>query len=448
MQTFERVNTADQVIQDCKDYTIFDWAAQNVIKPLAISHAKGIYIWDLNGKRYLDFNSQLMSVNIGHGDERVIAAIQEQVAKLPYCHPNFATEPRAELGKLLNEVTPPSIQKFLFTNGGAEAVESAIRIARAYTGKHKIISRYRSYHGSTFGAMSLTGEPRRWAAEPGMPGVVRVQDPYTYRCLYCKTEGGCNLNCLRSVEEVIEFEGAQNIAAIIMESVTGTNGIIIPPQGYWQGLRELCDKHNILLIADEVMAGFGRTGKWFAIEHYGVQPDMMTMAKGLTSSYVPLGALGISAKIAEKFGDTPLPYGLTYNSHTLALAAAVATIKVYQEDHLVENAAKMGEILKAELQKICDKHPAVGEVRAIGLFSIIELVKDKQTREPFVPFNPKAVDMAVMNQIGAKMREDGLWTFIRWNTIFICPPLIINEEQLREGLAIVDNALNLADASL
>jgi taurine--2-oxoglutarate transaminase len=438
--------STDEILQACRDYTLYDWSAQASVKPLAISHAKGVYLWDTDGKRYLDFNSQLMNVNIGHCDDRVIRAVSEQVAKLPYVLPGHATEPRAELGKLLNELTPASLSKAFFTNGGTEAVEAAIRIARTYTGRHKIIARYRSYHGATFGAMSLTGEPRRWSSEPGMQGVVRVLDPYEYRCNFCK--GACNMNCLNHVEEVIQFEGPQNVAAIIMESVTGTNGIIIPPDGYWQGLRELCDKYGILLIADEVMAGFGRTGKWFAIEHWGVQPDMMTMAKGITSGYVPLGALMVSPAIAERFENSPLPFGLTYNSHTLALATAIATIKVYKEDNLIENAATVGKFLKAELEKLRDKHPSVGEVRAIGLFSVMELVKDRKTREPLVPFNPKPAEMGVMNQIGGFLRQNGVLALVRWNSIFCNPPLCITEEQLQEGLVLLDQALDIADKSL
>jgi taurine--2-oxoglutarate transaminase len=440
--------TTDEILKYSREYTLYDWAAQSATKPLAIDHARGVYLWDTEGKRYLDFNSQLMNVNIGHGDERVIKAIQEQAAKVTYVVTSLTTEARAELGQLLNRITPASLSKAFFTNGGAEAVEAAIRVARNYTGKHKILARYRSYHGATFGAMSLTGEPRRWAAEPGMPGVVRFQDPYQYRCLYCKDEGGCNMNCLNSVEEVIQFEGPQNIAAIIMESVTGTNGIIIPPDGYWQGLRELCNKYGILLIADEVMSGFGRTGKWFAIEHWGVEPDMMTMAKGITSGYVPLGALMVSPAIAEKYEASPFPYGLTYNAHALALATAVATIKVYEEDNLIENAAKMGVVLKTELEKIAERHPSVGEVRGIGLFSVIELVKDKKTREPFVPFNPKPAEMAVMNKLNAQLRQEGLLTLVRWNTLFCNPPLCITEGQLCEGLEIIDRALTIADESL
>jgi taurine--2-oxoglutarate transaminase len=419
------------------------------MQPMVIDRAKGIYFWDTDGKRYMDFNSQLMCVNIGHGDERVINAVKAQMDSLCYVAPTAATTPiRAELGRLLKEITPGNLSKAFFTNGGAEANENAVKIARMVTGRHKIIARYRSYHGGTSGAMTLTGDPRRWAAEPGMPGVVRAMDPYRYRCRFCGDKPACSMDCLNNVEDVIMFEGAQNIAAIIVEPVTGTNGIIIPPDGYMQGLRQLCTQHGIMLICDEVMSGFGRTGKWFAVDHWNVTPDIMTLAKGLTSAYVPLGATMVTDTIAEFFEDRPLYAGLTYNAHPVGCAAAVACINVYKEDNLIENARRMGEVLKVELNKLKDRHPSIGDVRSIGLFSLVELVKNRETREPMTPYNPKASELGPMPQFNAFLRQNGLFTFVRWNTFFINPPLIITEEQLREGLEIIDQALEITDRAV
>ena len=447
------MTTADlsrqEILDLSRETTLYEWTAQKAMQPMVVDRAKGIYFWDADGKRYMDFNSQLMCVNIGHGDARVIDAVKAQMDNLCYVAPTAATTSiRAELGRLLKEITPGNLSKAFFTNGGAEANENAIKIARMVTGRHKIIARYRSYHGGTAGAMTLTGDPRRWAAEPGIPGVVRAMDPYRYRCRFCGDRPACTLDCLNNVEDVIMFEGAQNIAAVIVEPVTGTNGIIVPPDGYMQGLRELCTRHGIMLIADEVMSGFGRTGKWFAVDHWGITPDIMTMAKGLTSAYVPLGATMVTDTIADYFEDKPLYAGLTYNAHPVGCAAAVACINVYKEDNLIENARKMGEILKVELERLKERHPSVGDVRSLGLFSIVELVKDRATREPMTPYNPKASELGPMPQFNAFLRQNGLFTFVRWNTFFINPPLIITEEQLREGLAIIDQALEITDQAV
>jgi taurine---2-oxoglutarate transaminase len=438
-----------EILDLSRETTLYEWTAQKAMQPMVVDRAKGIYFWDADGKRYMDFNSQLMCVNIGHGDERVINAVKAQMDTLCYVAPTAATTPiRAELGRLLQEITPGNLAKAFFTNGGAEANENAIKIARMVTGRHKIIARYRSYHGGTAGAMTLTGDPRRWAAEPGIPGVVRAMDPYRYRCRFCGDKPACTLDCLNNVEDVIMFEGPQNIAAVIVEPVTGTNGIIIPPDGYMQGLRELCTRHGIMLICDEVMSGFGRTGEWFAVNHWNVVPDIITMAKGLTSAYVPLGATMVTDSIAEYFEDRPLYAGLTYNAHAVGCAAAVACINVYKEDNLIENARRMGEILKVELNKLKERHPSVGDVRSIGLFSIVELVKDRATREPMTPYNPKPSEMGPMPQFNAFLRQNGLFTFVRWNTFFVNPPLIITEEQLREGLTIIDQALEITDQAV
>lgn len=441
--------TTQEIIDLSRQTTLYEWTAQSTITPLVVDRAQGIYFWDTDGKRYMDFNSQLMCVNIGHGDQRVIDAVKAQMEQVCYVAPTTSTTAiRAELGRLLQEITPGNLSKAFFTNGGAEANENAIKIARWVTGRHKIIARYRSYHGATAGAITLTGDPRRWAAEPGIPGVVRAMDPYRYRCRWCGDQPACTMDCLQHIEDIIMFEGPQTIAAVIVETITGTNGIIIPPDGYLQGLRALCTKHGILLICDEIMAGFGRTGKWFGVDHWNVVPDIMTVAKGLTSAYVPLGATIVTDEIAARFDDRPLYAGLTYNSHSVGCAAAVACINVYKSDNLIENARAMGEILQVELNKLKEKHPSVGDVRAIGLFSLIELVKNRQTREPMTPYNPTASELGSMPKLNAFLRQHGLYTLVRWNTVFINPPLSITEEQLREGLAIIDAALDIADRAI
>ena len=438
-----------EILDISRETTLYEWTAQKVMKPMVIDHAKGIYMWDADGKRYIDFNSQLMCVNIGHSDQRVIDAVTAQMQKVCYIAPTAATTaPRAELGRLLQEVTPGNLSKAFFTNGGAEANENAIKIARMVTGRHKILVRYRAYHGATAGAITLTGDPRRWAAEPGIPGVVRIPDFYPYRAGKELDDPEYAASVLNATEDIIQFEGPHTIAAMIIETVVGTNGILIPSGAYLRGLRELCNKYGILLIADEVMSGFGRTGEWFAVDHWGVVPDMMTLAKGLTSAYVPLGATMVTDTIAEYFEDHPLYAGLTYNAHSVGCAAGVACINIYKEDKLVENARAMGEILKAELAKLKEKHPSIGDARAIGLFSLVELVKDRATREPLTPYNPRPDQLGPMPAFNAFLRENGLFTFVRWNTFFVNPPLCITEEQLREGLSIIDRGLEIVDRAV
>jgi taurine--2-oxoglutarate transaminase len=438
-----------EILDFSRETTLYEWSTQKSMQPMVVEHAKGIYFWDVDGKRYMDFNSQLMCVNIGHGDERVLNAIKQQLDQLCYVAPTAATTAvRAQLGVLLALLTPGNLTKAFFTNAGAEANENAVKMARAFTGRHKILARYRSYHGATAGAITLTGDPRRWPAEPGMPGVVRIPDTYPYRCRFCQRHGSCTLDCLNSVQDIITFEGSQTIAAIIIEPVVGTNGLLIPPDGYLQGLRELCTRYGILLICDEVMSGFGRTGKWFAVDHWHVVPDIMTIAKGLTSAYVPLGATVVTDTIADFFEEQPLSAGLTYNAHPIGCAAAVACIQVYQADHLIENAAHMGEILKTELNQLKEKHPSIGDVRAIGLFSLVELVKNRRSREPMTPYNPKPDELGPMPQFNAFLREHGLFTFVRWNTFFVNPPLCITKDQLLEGLAIIDQALEITDRAV
>ena len=430
--------TGEQMVALTKKHTLFEWSAQSKVDPIPVARAKGIYFWTPEGKRFIDFNSQLMSVNIGHGDPRVIEAISKQASVLAYANPFMATEPRARLGAKLAAITPGDIDTFFFTNGGAEANENAIKIARQFTGRHKILARYRSYHGGTAGAMALTGDPRRWAAEPGMPGVIRVFDPYHGIARGWDTTE----QALSTIEEVIQLEGPQTIAAFILEPVTGTNGVLVPPDGYLQGVREICTKHGILMIADEVMAGFGRTGKWFAVEHWNVVPDLICMAKGLTSSYLPLGAVGMRHHIAQYFQDKVFYGGLTYNSHPMGCAAALATIAVYEEDHLIDNAREMGTVLKSLLADLAAKHPSVGAVRSIGLFGIVELIRNRTTKEPMAPFNGTSPEMAAL---GKFFREQGLYTFVRWNTFFTNPPLCIKESEMREAFAILDRGLEITD---
>lgn len=427
-----------EIVDLARRHTLFEWSAQNQVDPIPVAGAKGVYFWTPDGKRYLDFNSQLMCVNIGHGDERVVAAIQRQAATLAYANPFMATEPRARLGEKLAAITPGDIDTFFFTNGGAEANENAIKLARCMTGRHKILARYRSYHGATAGSMSLTGDPRRWQVEPGIPGVVHVLDPY--HGIQRGWEDAAS--SLAMLEEVIQLEGPHTIAAFILEPVTGTNGILVPPEGYLQGVRALCDKHGILMIADEVMSGFGRTGEWFAVDHWKVVPDLLTMAKGLTSAYVPLGAVGMQQHVAQHFRDRVFYGGLTYNSHPLACAAALATIEVYEQDDLIANARRMGRLMADLLAGLETRHPSVGAVRSIGLFGIVELIRNRKTREPMAPFNGTSPEMSAL---GRRFRENGLYTFVRWNTFFTNPPLSITEAELREGFDIIDRALATTD---
>jgi taurine---2-oxoglutarate transaminase len=441
----------DEILPSSMEHGFWTWSAQGKVAPIPVKRAKGVYFWDVEEKRYLDLNSMVMCANIGHGDERVIEAIVSQARELTFAGPHMATRPRAALGKLLAEITPGDLNRFLFTLGGADANENAIKLARAYTGKHKILARYRSYHGATAGAMALTGDPRRVAWEPNlMPGVVHFLDPYRYRSTFHRTnpditEEEFSRDYLNHLEEIINYEGPQTIAAIILETITGTNGIIIPPDGYLAGVRKICDRYGILLIADEVMSGFGRTGKWFAIDHWQVVPDLMTMAKGLTSAYAPLGAVAMRPKIAEYFHDKVFQSGLTYNSHPLSLAAAIANIQVIRDDHLVERSHKMGPVLRRMLSDLGEQHPSIGDVRNIGLFGIIELVRDRNTKEPLAPFDGTSPEMAAFRKY---MLDNGVFLYTHWHTVLIIPPLIITEEQLSEGMAIMDKALEITDQAV
>jgi len=442
----------DQILPLSRQHVFWTWSAQAKVNPIPVARAEGVYFWDVDGKRYLDFNSMTMCVNIGHGNQTVIRAMQEQAAALPYAAPVMATKIRALASKAVADVTPGGkLSKILFTLGGADANENAIKLARGYTGKFKILTRYRSYHGATAGAMALTGDPRRTAWEPGlMPGVVHFLDPYRYRSTFHRThpdisEADFCLDYLNHLEEIIRYEGPETIAAILIESVTGTNGIIIPPEGYLQGVRALCDKYGIVMIADEVMSGFGRTGKWFAVDNWNVVPDIITMAKGLTSAYAPLGAVAMKPEIAAAFDERVYKGGLTYTSHPVSLAAAVANIHVMRQERLVEHAASMGLVLNRMLKDLGEAHPSVGEVRNIGLFGVIEIVKDRRTKEPMAPWNGTSPEMTAFRKF---CLDNGLFLYTHWHTALIIPPLIITEEQLREGIEILDRALEITDRAV
>lgn len=431
----------EEIVRLCKKHTVFSWAAQGKVNPPVVDRAEGIHFWDSAGKRYIDFNSQLMCVNIGHRHPKVIAAIREQADKLMFSWPGSATEPRARLGQLLSEVVPGDINKFFFTNGGAEANEAAIKIARLFTGRQKILSRYRSYHGGTHGAMQLTGDPRRWATEPGAPGFVKIMDPVPYRYSFGDSDEAQTSNHLQYLAEVIDYEGPQNIAALFIEPVTGTNGIQAPPKGWLEGLQALLRKHGILLVADEVMAGFGRTGKMFSFQHADVQPDIVCMAKGLTSAALPLGAMGMRDHIAKHFEDNVFWSGLTYSSHAMGIAAGIAAIGVLQSEGLVDNAARMESVMRKHMAELRAKHPSVGACRATGLFGAIDFKRNAKG-DPLSGYNETHPAVA---KLVATLFDKGLFTLSHWNMIFCNPPLCINEEQLGEAFAIIDDALSITD---
>ncbi|MEU6662476.1 aspartate aminotransferase family protein [Streptomyces sp. NPDC046821] len=429
-------------------HVFHSWSAQELIDPLAVAGAEGSYFWDYDGNRYLDFTSGLVFTNIGYQHPKVVAAIQEQAASLTTFAPAFAIEARSEAARLIAERTPGDLDKIFFTNGGAEAVENAVRMARLHTGRPKVLSAYRSYHGATTTAINLTGDPRRFASDQGAAGVVRFWAPFLYRsAFYAQTEQEECERALQHLEDTITYEGPATIAAIILETVPGTAGIMTPPPGYLQGVRELCDRYGIVFILDEVMAGFGRTGTWFAADLYDVTPDLMTFAKGVNSGYVPLGGVAISGAIAETFAKRPYPGGLTYSGHPLACAAAVATINVMAEERVVENAAHLGETLIGPgLRDLAERHPSVGEVRGVGMFWALDLVKNKETREPLTPYNATGEANAPMAAFGAAAKKNGLWPFINMNRTHVVPPCNITEAEAKEGLAALDDALTVADS--
>jgi taurine--2-oxoglutarate transaminase len=439
--------TEEQVRVDDRAHVFHSWSAQGLIDPLPIASAEGSHFTDYSGKRYLDFSSQLVNVNIGYQHPKLVAAIQEQAARLTTIAPGFANDARSEAARLIAELAPGDLDKVFFTNAGAEAVENALRMARVHTGRHKVMAAYRSYHGATAGAIAVTGDPRRWASEPSTPGVVRYWGPYLYRsAFHAQTEEEESARALQHLRDLIMVESPQTIAAILLETVVGTNGVLVPPPGYLQGVREICDEHGIVMIADEVMAGFGRCGEWFGVDHWGVTPDLITFAKGVNSGYVPLGGVVISGPVAQTFDQRVYPGGLTYSGHPLACASAVASINIFKEEGIIEHARSLGDdVIGPGLRELAERHPSVGEVRGLGVFWALELVRDRHTREPLVPFNAAGADAKPMSDFAAACKARGLWPFTHFNRTHVVPPCTTTADEVREGLAILDGALTVAD---
>jgi len=438
------LSETQEILQDNFDSTVFVWSKQQGISPIAVKYAKGVYLYDYDDKRYIDFSSGLMNVNIGHGNQRVTEAVVRQMQEVSYVTPYCVTKVRGELGKKLAEICPGDLNKAYFTLCGATSIEAAIKMARSYTGRHKIISRYQSYHGATYGALSVGGDPRKLPDDSQQsPNFVHVDIPYRYR--WNHDEASLLTDSVEQLERIIAYEGPGNVAAILLEGESGTSGCLQYPVGYLKAVRDICDKYGILLIIDEVMSGFGRTGKWFGFENHGIVPDMVTMAKGITSGYVPFGCLMITDKIAAKYNDTVLATGMTYNAHPVGCAAALETIKIYEDENLIENAAEMGRYVAEQAELMKQKHPCIGDFRTTGLLGCFEIVKNRATKEPMAPFNAKPEEMAVMSKVGAKIRELGMYTFVRWSYVFVAPPLCVTKEQVDEGLAIISEALKIAD---
>ena len=441
------LKSGKEISETSKQYNLHSWSVQGAIKPKTMSGGEGIYFWDGEGKRYYDMSSQLVNLNIGYGNKQVIEAIKDQAERLAFAAPSFAIDVRSQLAKTLVSLAPKNMGKVFFTLAGADANENAIKIAKMVTGRHKIFSRYRSYHGSTYGAANLTGEPRRYTCEPGIPGFVKFFDPYVYRApLPFENDEAATAYYIGQLREQILYEGRESIAAIFLESITGSNGIIIPPKGYMKGIRALCDEFGILMVCDEVMSGFGRTGKWFAINHYDVEPDMITFAKGITCGYAPLGGVLVSQAIADHFDDHLLSCGLTYSAHPLGCAAGLATLEVYKELNLIEETVHKGKLLGLLLEQMKVKHPCVGDVRYIGLFSAVELVKDKGTKEALVAYGKDPERL--MGKILGMLVEKGFYTYTHENCIIVAPPLIITESELESALVILDEVLTEVDSWL
>ncbi|MDH5134569.1 MULTISPECIES: aspartate aminotransferase family protein [unclassified Microbacterium] len=436
-----------QVRADDRAHVFHSWSAQALIDPLPVAAGQGSTFWDYEGTAYLDFSSQLVNLNLGHQHPDLVAAIQRQAGRLATIQPSMANDVRGELARLIAEVAPDGFEKVFFTNGGAEANEYAVRMARQATGRRKVLSMYRSYHGSTATAISLTGDPRRWANDVTDTGAVRFFGPYLYRSpLHSETPEQETERALAHLEQTIQLEGPQTIAAIIVETVVGTNGVLLPPPGYLPGVRALCDRYGIVFIADEVMVGFGRLGEWFGIDAFEGRPDLITFAKGVNSGYVPLGGVVISDRIAAAFDTVPFAGGLTYSGHPLACAAGVATFEVFRRDGILERVRDLGErIVGPTLRAWASSHPSVGEVRGRGLFWGVELVRDQRTREPLVPFNASGADAAPMTAFAAAAKRAGVWPFTHFHRVHIAPPLVIEEAELVRGLAGIEEALAVAD---
>jgi taurine--2-oxoglutarate transaminase len=439
--------TKTQAYLDDRAHVFHSWSAQGTLNPTEITGGEGSYFWDSSGKKYLDFTSQLVNLNIGHQHPKLVAAIQESAGKLCTVAPPFVNASRSEAARLITELAPGDLNMVFFTNGGAEAAEYATRMAKLHTGRHKILTAYRSYHGSTAGAIALTGDPRRWQNETGASGAVKFWGPYPYRSpFHSNSEQQECERALQHLEEVLMVEGPQTVAMIALETVVGTNGILVPPDGYLQGVREICNKHGIVMMCDEVMAGFGRCGEWFAVNKWNVTPDLICFAKGVNSGYIPLGGVVISQKIADTFRDRVFPGGLTYSGHPLACAAAVASINIFKEEKIVEHARMLGkDVIGPALEKMKAKHPSVGDVRGLGVFWAIELVKNRETREPYVPFNASGPDAKPMMDLIVACKERNLWPFTHFNRIHVVPPCNTPVEDVKTGLAIIDEVLDIAD---
>ncbi len=443
MQT-STLSETQEIVQENLDYTLFSWSKQKGQNPLAVKHAEGVYLYDYDGNRIIDFSSGLMNVNIGHGNQRITDAVVRQMQEVSYVTPSCVTKVRGELGKKLAEICPGDLNKSFFTLCGATSIDNAIKLARLYTGRHKILTRYQSYHGASIGAMAASGDPRKLPVDAQQaPNFVHFDLPYKYRWEY----GEENLlkETVASLERMIAYEGPANIAAILLEGESGSSGCLQYPVGYLNAVRKICNKHGILLIMDEVMSGFGRTGKWFGFENHGIIPDMICMAKGLTCGYIPFGCLQVSDTIAAKYDDVMLALGLTYSAHPVACAAALETLNIYEDDNLIENAAAMGAYVTEQVELLKQKHPSIGDFRTTGLLGCIELVKNRTTKEAMAPFNAKPDEMEVMNKVAAKIKALGMYTFVRWSYIFIAPPLCVTKAQIDEGLAIISEAILIAD---
>jgi len=428
-------------------HVFHSWSAQRLVSPLPLAGGAGCEFWDHDGNRWLDFSSQLINLNLGHQHPKIVAAIVEQAERLCTVAPSFANETRNEAARLIASHAPAGLERVFFTNAGAEANEHAIRMARAHTGRSKVLTAYRSYHGGTAATMALTGEPRRWGSEPSITGVVHFMGPYPYRSSFGATtdEEECE-RALAHLAEVIQYESGDLIAAIMLETVVGTNGVLVPPDGYLQGVRALCDEHGILLLLDEVMVGFGRTGAWFAADHWGVAPDLLTFAKGVNSGYVPLGGVLMTEAIADTFATNAYQGGLTYSGHPLACAAAIGAIRAMEEDGVIEHAAHIGrDVLGPGLRELAGRHPSVGEVRGLGCFFAVELVRDQETREMLVPFNASGDAAKPMVEVVGACKQRGLWPFAHFNRLHLAPPLIVTEAEVQRAVAILDEALEVAD---
>lgn len=435
----------DEIKKWDHEHVIYCWKKQQSTKPIIMSRTEGVYQWDIDGKRYIDFCAGLLCVNIGHGNKHVLGAMKEQMDKLCYVGSMFGSEPRAKLAKMISELTPGDLNHVFFVNGGAEANENAIKSARWYTGRQKIYSAWRGYHGATAAAISITGDPRRWPCEPGVPGAVKFFNPYCYRCPFgYESEDACSMQCLETLKTQVMLEGPKSIAAIIIEPIVGTSGLIVPPKAFVKGIRQICDENGIVMIADEVMSGWGRAGKWFAMEHFDVVPDIITTAKGLTSAYIPLGAMIWNKKIWEHFSEHPFIGGLTYAGHALACAAGIANIEVYKAENLIEKSRSNGDYLGGKLVELKGKHPSVGDVRWKGLWACIELVADRKTKEPLAGYIDAKRNVSA--EINKRLCEMGLTLFAKWDFIFISPPLIITREQIDDAVAMIDKALEYTDS--